>query len=84
MNQYYRQTTYPYNRFECDERSPLLPFLAGVLVTTPFIFAAKNNNQQPIYYPPQQYPTYYPISQNPQNPIYMPQPSYQMPYYMPR
>lgn len=32
----------------------LLPFLAGVAVTTPFIFFAKN--QQPYYPPPYAYP----------------------------
>ena len=42
---------------------PLLPFLAGVAVTTPFIFFAKNSNQNnqqnpyPAYYPPY-YPPY--------------------------
>ena len=38
---------------------PILPFLAGVLVTTPFIFLSKNN--QPYYNPyPPQYPMYPP------------------------
>ena len=32
----------------------LLPFLAGVAVTTPFVFLAKN--QQPYYPPPYMYP----------------------------
>lgn len=42
------------------DRGPLLPFLAGVLVTTPFIFLNKNN-QTPQYYP--QYMPYYPYPQ---------------------
>ncbi len=42
-----------------DDRGPLLPFLAGVLVTTPFIFLNKNNQQ--AYYP--QYQPYYPYPQ---------------------
>ncbi len=63
-----------------DERGALLPFLAGVLVTTPFIFFAKNNNQQP--YPPP-YPPY-----PPQAPVYYPmyqqQPYPPYPYGYPR
>ncbi|MGM9971765.1 MAG: hypothetical protein ACI35W_05095 [Anaeroplasmataceae bacterium] len=47
-----------------NERGILLPFLAGVLVTTPFVFLAKNQNQQMPYYPPQA-PVYYPMYQNP-------------------
>ena len=48
------------NRY--DERGPLLPFLAGVLVTTPFIFLNKNNQQS--YYPQYQpYQPYYPYPQ---------------------
>ena len=48
-----------------DRGGILLPFLAGVLVTTPFIFLNKNNNQQqyPIYqtpYYPQPYQQQYP------------------------
>ena len=47
----------------------LLPFLAGVAVTTPFVFFAKNQQQYPpyapyygpIYPPPYMYPTPYPI-----------------------
>ena len=46
----------------------LLPFLAGVAVTTPFVFFAKNQNQYPPpppyyppYYPPYMYPRPYPI-----------------------
>ena len=39
----------------------LLPFLAGVAVTTPFVFFAKNQNQYPPYPPyPPMYPPYYP------------------------
>lgn len=39
----------------------LLPFLAGVAVTTPFVFFAKNQQPYPPYYPPPYYPTpYYP------------------------
>lgn len=54
---------------------PLLPFLAGVLVTTPFIFLSKNNQpyyngypQQPIPYP--MYPFPYPYQYNNYPPIY--------------
>lgn len=44
----------------------LLPFLAGVAVTTPFVFFAKNQQQYPPYYPPYypqpyMYPTPYPV-----------------------
>lgn len=41
----------------------LLPFLAGVAVTTPFVFFAKNQPQYPYYPPPQPFyppPYYYP------------------------
>ena len=38
----------------------LLPFLAGVAVTTPFVFFAKNQQPYPPYYPPPYYPSYYP------------------------
>ncbi len=65
-----------------DERSPLLPFLAGVLITTPFIFLNKNNQQLP--YPPYpQYPAYppYPYPSYPQQMPY-PQPiPYQQSFY---
>ena len=37
----------------------LLPFLAGVAVTTPFVFFAKNQNNYPPY--PPMYPPYYPM-----------------------
>lgn len=55
-----------------DERSPLLPFLAGVLVTTPFLFLNnnKNNYSQPYPVYPQPYPPMYP---QPYPPMY-PQP----------
>lgn len=61
----------------------LLPFLAGVLVTTPFIFLSKKENSTPnvAYAGPAPY-NYNPymMSQNYYNP-YMMQPSYpQMPY----
>ena len=36
----------------------LLPFLAGVAVTTPFVFLAKNQPQYPPYPP---YPYYQPM-----------------------
>ena len=46
----------------------LLPFLAGVAVTTPFVFFAKNQQPYPPYYPPPymypqpyMYPTPYPV-----------------------
>ena len=47
----------------------LLPFLAGVAVTTPFVFFAKNQQQYPpyppyygpMYPPPYMYPTPYPM-----------------------
>ena len=47
----------------------LLPFLAGVAVTTPFVFFAKNQQPYPpyppaygpIYPPPYMYPQPYPI-----------------------
>ena len=39
----------------------LLPFLAGVAVTTPFVFFAKNQQPYQPYYPPPYYPApYYP------------------------
>lgn len=67
-NPYYMVRTAPN-----DNRSPLLPFLAGVLVTTPFIFLNKQNQQPypvyPVYPPYQQYPQYQPYS--------MPYPNYQ-------
>ena len=53
-------------RNQNNDRNPLLPFLAGVLVTTPFIFL--NKNQQQPYYPP--YPYYPPVYYPPQYPIY--------------
>lgn len=58
-----------------DERGLLLPFLAGVVVASPFAFlAGKNNpnNQQQYMYPPQA-PVYYPMYQ--QQP-FMPYPMY--------
>lgn len=46
----------------------LLPFLAGVAVTSPLVFFAKNQNNYPPYmpyyppaYPPPFYPAPYPI-----------------------
>lgn len=51
----------------------LLPFLAGVAVTTPFVFFAKNQNQYPAYppYPPPMYPPMYPPYYGPvPGPIY--------------
>ena len=48
----------------------LLPFLAGVAVTTPFVFLAKNN--QPYYPPPYAYP--------PPPPYIYPRP-YMTPFY---
>ena len=51
-NLYYRNQ--PNDRFV----GALLPFLAGVAVTTPFIFFAKNQNQ-PYYYPPYPPTSYY-------------------------
>ena len=44
----------------------LLPFLAGVAVTTPFVFFAKNQQPYPAYYPPyypgpMMYPAPYPV-----------------------
>ena len=62
---------YAYSRAQSDRFvGPLLPFLAGVAVTSPFIFFAKNSQPQPIYpvYPPY-YPTPYPY---PMMPIYRP------------
>lgn len=53
-----------------NDRNPLLPFLAGVLVTTPFIFLNKNQNQSIPYYPPYPLPYYQPITYPPQYPIY--------------
>lgn len=69
--------TFPYNNKinirgsnNSDDRGALLPFLAGVLVTTPFVFQNKNNNnstyQQPYYMPYQQPYAY--------QPYYMPYP----------
>lgn len=67
---------YNYTRLSCprntggpqDERfvGALLPFLAGVAVTTPFIFIAKNQNQPyypypPMPYQPMPYPPYPPM-----------------------
>ena len=54
---------YRYRNDNLENRGALLPFLAGVLVTTPFVFLAKNQNQMQ-YYPPQA-PIYYPMYQNP-------------------
>lgn len=53
-----------------DDRGALLPFLAGVLVTTPFVFLNKNNNstQPQPYYMPYQQPYAY-------QPYYMPYPN---------
>lgn len=65
---YHSYSYYPRGGYQTDSRAgPLLPFLAGVLVTTPFIFLNNNkNNQQPYpVYPPYPYP----------------QPYYPMPYY---
>ena len=67
---------YPYryyrgnNNLVTDERGALLPFLAGVLVTTPFVFLAKNSNNNPsyAYAGPMQYPYMG------YNPYMMPQP----------
>lgn len=59
-----------------QDRGLLLPFLAGVLVTTPFIFLNKNQNQQPVGYYPPYYPSYpypqyqVPVSPYPQYPLY--------------
>lgn len=66
---YYRGGNHPSHKHneQYDERGGLLPFLAGVLVTTPFIFAAKNQNQNQYPYPypypapPPPAPTYYPM-----------------------
>lgn len=70
---------YYYPRGINNERmaGPLLPFLAGVLVTTPFIYFAKDKNQpntpiyQNPYYQAPPYP-YYPqqIPYYPQQPYY--------------
>ncbi len=60
---------YGYRNYQ-NERSPLLPFLAGVLVTTPFIFLNKNQNQPTPYYPPYPAPYYPPVYYPPQYPIY--------------
>ena len=63
---------YPYNRgYRYNDRfGPLLPFLAGVAVTSPFIFLAKNNQPQQFY---PAYPPYYqPIMPYPYMPIYRP------------
>lgn len=67
MNYNYSHIRYP--RGPENERfvGALLPFLAGVAVTTPFIFIAKNQNQP--YYP-------YPSAPYPPAP-------YPMPYYQP-
>lgn len=71
--------SYPYYQYRdnADERGALLPFLAGVLVASPFIFLNKNN-QNPSYayagpmygYPPYNpYPVQYPYQPYaPQNP----------------
>ncbi len=75
MTTYYRGK--PSHSNNDDDRGALLPFLAGVLVTTPFIFAAKNNNQNNYPYPPPPpppAPTYYPMY--PASPY----PSYPYPY----
>lgn len=53
-----------------NERGILLPFLAGVLVTTPFVYIAKNQNKDQIPYYPQQAPIYYPMYQYPYMPYY--------------
>ena len=47
-------------RYQHQERfgGLLLPFLAGVAVTTPFVFLAKNNQPYP-YYPAPFYPAPY-------------------------
>ena len=65
MNHYYGYQ-------QTGERSALLPFLAGVLVTTPFIILNKNQNQQyvPVYPPYQPYQPYYPPYYPPQYPIF--------------
>lgn len=68
MMGYYHPRTVEESRFV----GPLLPFLAGVLVTTPFIFL--NNNKNNSYQaPPYPYPYPYPVP----TPYY---PSYAMPY----
>lgn len=53
---YYYPRGYQNDRFD----GPILPFLAGVLVTTPFIFLNKNQPQVQPYYPPQPYIPYNP------------------------
>ena len=55
MNYNYRPIRY--SRDGQDERfvGALLPFLAGVAVTTPFIFIARNQNQPYYPYPPAPY-----------------------------
>ena len=65
MNYNYRPVRYP--RDGGDERFvvALLPFLAGVAVTTPFIFIARNQNVP--YYP---YPPYPPYTPTPYYPPY--------------
>lgn len=56
MNPYYY-----YPRSYQDARfGPLLPFLAGVLVTTPFIFLNKNNQPNYVYQQPMMYQPYMP------------------------
>lgn len=78
---YNNEVIYIYNEFlprgfdhQTDERGFLLPFLAGVLVTTPFVFLNKNQNQ-PNYPPyPPQYPIYYPMYQQPPMPMPYPYP----------
>lgn len=63
---------YYYDRLN-NERfvGPILPFLAGVLATTPFIYLAKNNQNQIV----QPYPIYQPYGY----PIYSPYPFYGYP-----
>ena len=60
MNYNYRPVRYP--RDGGDERfvGALLPFLAGVAVTTPFIFIARNQNVPYYPYPPYAPVPYYP------------------------
>lgn len=57
-----------YYRNQPNERfgGLLLPFLAGVAVTTPFVFLAKNQQQYPYYPVP---PPYYPMPYYPPMPI---------------
>ena len=62
MNYNYQPIRYP--RGGDNERfvGALLPFLAGVAVTTPFIFINRNQNVPYYPYPPMPYPPmpYYP------------------------